>query len=341
MPDPSRASSDLEPIESAAAAWVVRLSEGLKPDEEADLAAWLAADPRHEAALAEFQHGWDRFAPVAAEVTAASATSPGPDATLVSGVFPRRRALRYATIAFAAAAAVALGLNLALRPAPQASTRPPLLPLCEERTLADGSMVELNRGAEITVAFTAGERRVELVRGEAHFTVTKNPVRPFIVTAGGVQVRAVGTAFNVRLDAVAVEVVVTEGSVRVNPPVAAAVGEELPMLHAGDHTAVPLAPVATAALPVVVALAPDALAARLAWQPRLLEFDDVPLSEIVAEFNRRNPARLTIEGTALGALRLTATVRSDNMDGFVRLMESNYGVRVEPRGTAEIVLRRD
>jgi transmembrane sensor len=255
MPDPSRASSDFEPIETAAAAWVVRLAEGLKPDEEADLAAWLAADPRHEAALAEFQRGWDRFAPVAA-------TPPGPNATVVPGVFPRRRALRYAAFAVAAAAAVALGLNLARLPAPHVSTRPPLLPLCDER-------------------------RVELVRGEAHFTVIKNPARPFIVTAGGVQVRAVGTAFNVRLDAVAVEVVVTEGSVRVNPPVTAAVGEELPMLHAGDHTAVPLAPVAAAALPVVVALAPDALAARLAWQPRLLEFDDVPLSEIVAEFKRR------------------------------------------------------
>ena len=52
--------------------------------------------------------------------------------------------------------------------------------------------------------------------GEAYFTVAKNPGRPFVVAAGGVGVRAVGTAFNVRLDSDAVEVLVTEGRVQVS-----------------------------------------------------------------------------------------------------------------------------
>jgi len=149
----------LEPIEAAAAMWVSRLADGLTPDEEADLAAWLAADARHKAVLAEFQRGWDRFAPLTAGMAETSAVGapPSPHPTVVRGVFSRRHALRYATVVFAAAAAIVLGLVVARRPAAPAPDRPPLLPLCEERTLADGSVVELNRGAEIAVVFS-GQR---------------------------------------------------------------------------------------------------------------------------------------------------------------------------------------
>jgi hypothetical protein len=42
----------------------------------------------------------------------------------------------------------------------------------------------------------------------------------------------------------------------------------------------------------------------------------------------------------VGALRLSLSFRSDNMDGFVRLMETQFGLRAERRGDAEIVLRK-
>ena len=60
--------------------------------------------------------------------------------------------------------------------------------------LDDGSVVELNASTHIRVHYSLGERRVELLRGEAHFTVAKNLQRPFRVLADGVAVRAVGTA---------------------------------------------------------------------------------------------------------------------------------------------------
>lgn len=83
------------------------------------------------------------------------------------------------------------------------------------RVLEDGSVVELKDDAELALAFTDGVRRVILRRGEAHFAVAKNPNRPFVVEAGGIEVRAVGTAFAVRHRARAIEVVVTEGRVAV------------------------------------------------------------------------------------------------------------------------------
>ena len=66
------------------------------------------------------------------------------------------------------------------------------------QTLPDGSTVELNSSAEIVLDFTPTMRGVRLVRGEALFMVRKDAGRPFVVTANGVTVRAVGTAFAVR-----------------------------------------------------------------------------------------------------------------------------------------------
>jgi transmembrane sensor len=110
------------------------------------------------------------------------------------------------------------------------------------------------------------------------------------------------------------------------------------VLSVGQSAVIALAEVATP--PRVVALTAAQLAARFAWQPRLLDFTNAPLSEIVRDFNRSNPVRLVVGEPALGALRLSATFRSDNIEGFVRLMESDFGMRAEWRSEREIVLRR-
>ncbi len=89
----------------------------------------------------------------------------------------------------------------------------------EKRVLPDGSVVELKEGASIAVDFNAATRRVALQRGEAYFQVAGNPVRPFVVSAGSIEARAVGTAFTVQLGSSAVEVLVTEGRVAVVTPI--------------------------------------------------------------------------------------------------------------------------
>ncbi len=65
-------------------------------------------------------------------------------------------------------------------------------------TLQDGTGVWLNSRTTITypVVFNKNERRVS-VEGEAFFEVTKNPHKPFIVTSQGVDMKVLGTKFNV------------------------------------------------------------------------------------------------------------------------------------------------
>lgn len=211
-------------------------------------------------------------------------------------------------------------------------------------TLEDGSIVELNRGAVMSVQFTARERRVRLERGEAHFTVTKNAARPFIVAARGMDVFAVGTAFNVRLDHTVVEVLVTEGRVRVSEAPTTTSAEPaprppvVPLLEAGQRAVVSLAPQPEA--PQIATLTAGEIERVLAWQHRMLDFTAAPLSEVVAEFNRRNAVQLIVVDPELAAVRISASFRSDNIEGFVRLVEVGFGARAERRGEGEIRLRK-
>ena len=67
---------------------------------------------------------------------------------------------------------------------------------------------------------------------------------------------------------------------------------------------------------------------------------NIHLLEIVAEFNRRNVVQLVVMDPELASLRVSATLRSDNIHGFVRLLEAGFGTRAEQRGESEILLRR-
>jgi transmembrane sensor len=345
-----RDSRALAAARAEASEWVLRLDRGLTPAEQDAYTQWLAADASHREALAEARWGWDELDRLTGIQDSVHAM---PDPDLLR---PRRRLARILPIwsqAIGLAAAVALAAvvwwpmgepaAVTERAAtPVAPSRAPSYALAapiEERTLEDGTQISLNRGAVLEVEFTPEERRVRLVRGEATFTVAKNPVRPFVVHASGVDVRAVGTAFNVRLDSKSVEVLVTEGKVQVTPP--PAVVEQVsmaPMVEAGHRTVVSLDVAAPA--PQVVAVSPAEVSLALAWQPRLLDFTDEPLHVIVTEFNRRNPVQLVIADPALAALRLTANFRSDNVETFVRLMESDFAMRAEWRGETAILLHR-
>jgi transmembrane sensor len=252
------------------------------------------------------------------------------------------------------AAAAAAALSIATYHFGTLSAPQPLGPAT--RVLADGTVVELNDAAIIVADYTATERRVRLERGEAHFTVTKDAARPFTVTAAGVAVRAVGTAFNVRLADSAVEVLVTEGQVRLQPP-PAQIAPGVPahtataplstpsasptperLLAARQRAVVGTTP--SAAAPEIATLTPGEIARVLAWQHRLLNFTATPLGDIVAAYNRRNATQLVLADPGLAALRVNASLRSDNVIGFVKLLETGFGVRAERRGENEILLSR-
>jgi transmembrane sensor len=84
--------------------------------------------------------------------------------------------------------------------------------------LADGTHVWLNSGSSLTypVAFTGKERRVQ-ISGEAYFEVAHNASKPFYVAKNDLEVRVLGTHFNVNAydDEKDIKVTLLEGSVKV------------------------------------------------------------------------------------------------------------------------------
>ena len=67
-------------------------------------------------------------------------------------------------------------------------------------TLSDGTRVMLNANStlEYPASFDDAEVREVSLKGEAHFEVTKNPHRPFVVKAGEMQTQVLGTVFDVK-----------------------------------------------------------------------------------------------------------------------------------------------
>ena len=210
-----------------------------------------------------------------------------------------------------------------------------------QETLTDGTVVELRDGAKLTIAFTADLRRVRLEHGEAHFQVAKNPARPFVVDAGGVDVRAVGTAFSVQVGAAEVEVIVTEGQVAVEKPAVGMASESVARLHsiasvaAGNRIVVERA---SPAEPVpVVAITPAEIVERLAWRVPRLELSGTPLAQAVAFFNQHSAIGLVLATPDLGKLQLSGSVRADNVEPLLSLLHTEFGIEADRR-PGEILL---
>jgi transmembrane sensor len=314
----------------------VRRDRDLSAAESIEYELWLAADPRHAAAMQRTSAAWsllDRIPESAAAPILAAAT--------------RRRSFWRRTVTFgslAAAAALAVGLFVWSRPLPAeadpALSTPALSATTTPRlvTLSDGTVVQLNTGGEVSERFTAATRHVTLTRGEAHFAVTKNPARPFVVQAGSLQVRAVGTAFNINLQSSAVDVIVTEGRVQLTTGTT-----DAPALDAGERATLRQAPAASpAAEPVLVVARLDAaaIAQTLAWREPLLRLGGATLAELAAEFERATGRRLVLADPALADLRFGGRFRADDIDGFTHLLATTLDLDVERAADGTIVLRK-
>ena len=338
-------------LRATAAQWTIRRDRGLSGTESIDYELWLAADPRHAAAMQRSAATWsrlDRIPESAAAPVLATAT--------------RRRSFWRRPVVLASLAAAAALALVAVRftrssalPSPDLAATTANAPASAPRqlTLSDGTVVQLNTGGEVLEQFTAAERRVHLVRGEAHFAVTKNPARPFVVRAGNVDVRAVGTAFNVHLQSAAVDVLVTEGVVQLNRPSAqvpvvtiAAPPDNLPRLNANERAVVSLAPTsptspASLAPAIVVTTAtPDDIARTLAWQAPLLRLGGSTLAELVLEFQRRSGQRVILADPALASLRVGGRFRADDLAGFTQALATTLDLEVDQADDGTLVLRK-
>lgn len=209
-------------------------------------------------------------------------------------------------------------------------------------TLDDGSVIELNARSRLKVHFTDHERTVDLIQGQALFTVSKDPSRPFVVRSDGTTVRAVGTEFDVYRRASGTRVTVLEGTVAVSarnsiplsgdggrrPGAGPQDAASLVMVKAAQQITVTTTGTAT---PIQSAN----LVATTAWTQRRLIFDSAPLSEVVEEFNRYNRRPLVISDPAVASVTVVGVFSSTDPSSLIRFLESQPGIEVV-KGASEI-----
>jgi transmembrane sensor len=307
-------------IEEEAAKWLVQLESQGSPERWAALDAWLNANPRHRAAFLRLSVAWTR----SDNLRRLRPLEPHVDPDLLSRTARRRRErpgwLRPGWVLGATAAAigfVALGLSLWNRSETRDSDiyASQIDEPAKEIILQDGSSVVLNTDSEVSVKFTPSHRQVKLLRGEALFKVTHNAERPFDVVAGRATVRAVGTAFSVRvLDRSSVDVFVTDGRVALNPPTGGTLdkGEAARLVGATVHR---------------LQVESDDMDRNLSWIEGQLVFDGESLAEAVSQFNRYNAQRMVIPDSALGERRVVGTYDAFNPELFIRIIGPTVGVR--------------
>lgn len=204
-------------------------------------------------------------------------------------------------------------------------------------TLPDGSALTLNTETDLDVVFDGRRRTVEVLRGQAFFNVAKDASRPFVVVAGGKQIVAVGTAFDVRLDQGRVEVQLVEGHVVVenaepagsaSPPAR----ESTESVHLNPGEAL------VATDQQIVRTAAEDQQRLLKWRDGLIEFDNTSLADAVAEFNRYSAQTISIEDAKIAALPISGVFRTNSQRKFLEAVTSLHPVTIEYRGTDRFAL---
>ena len=193
--------------------------------------------------------------------------------------------------------------------------------------LPDGSTIELNTDTLVEVDFSAGQRSLRLVRGEAVFEVAHDDSRPFVVHAGSERITALGTIFSVRRTGEEMVVALIEGSVEVEKSASGMVDQPVPgiRLTPGQQ-----ARSANAASQFQVSRVNVDRA--LSWRTGRLMFDNERLADAIEEVNRYSTRKLVLADPALAELRVSGAFTTGSAEKFAAAISVALPVAVEPRG---------
>ena len=208
-------------------------------------------------------------------------------------------------------------------------------------SLPDGSHVRLGAKSQLFVNFTSQARYVVLEGGEAFFNVAKDKERPFLVQAGEVTVRAVGTEFNVRRVMDKTIVAVTEGVVEVRQSLrpddrkprqaASRSASKAIRVVAGEQVSIDPA----AAVVSVKQIDSEAV---IGWQEGRLEFVDEPLGMVIETINRYSHREIVITDKAVSELHFSGTVSREHIDEWLFALSEVFPVDVRRVGNETVLI---
>jgi transmembrane sensor len=312
-----------DPLALAAATWFSRRGN-LDAQQQAEFAAWLAADARHAQAYAQLKETHRAARRIPAHVAARWTVPPASPAPVSA---PRRHWLR--ALPYAAAAMLLLGVGAGGYQWWQQPTFSQSYATARGQRLAvslpDGSKLQLDTATQLHVTVYRQRREVRLAHGEALFQVQAKQGQPFDVLSGPVTVTVVGTQFAVRNTLAQdgqLRVAVQHGHVRV-----AGARQDQVDLTAGEGVTAD----AGGRLSAVASLAPGSVAP---WRDGRITFDNVPLGAALAEFERYGDTGLAVRDPAVARLRIGGSFSLTQLDRFAAALPQLLPVQLVHSGSA-------
>ena len=316
-----------------ASGWLLQLEEN--PDDSAirrSHEAWLSESTLHRTAWEQVTRTWTMFdavqpapgaklwgdlPPPAAPRRAGGARMPAPRPAHRAA--SRKRIYRRTAAALVGVAAVFLAIMIAptLIIALQSDHRTAAGRI-ERITMDDGSIVDLGGQSAMAADIDADHRHVRLLAGEAFFDVVRDPRRPFVVDARGVEVRVLGTEFDVLVTSETTTVALLSGSVEAVPAT-------------GDQGTIELMPGQKAVIDHVTgesrieAVSPEDIGA---WRDGMVFLSGVTLAEAAEIIQRYHTAWITIPDNAFARRRVSGLIDLRDPDRALAGLVAPLGGRI-------------
>ena len=362
---------DHDTIQAEAREWLIRLDRDDPPSkaEVSALRQWADQSRAHHSELVRISQLWND-ANILNELS-----TPVYDRATVTwrDLIGKLYAACSPTTKWAAAAAsavLAVALSISLLPPPITHTNGLYITAIgevQEQRLVDGSVLQLNTDSQVQVSYNEGVRKIRLLKGEAHFEVTSDPQWPFQVYAGDGMVKAVGTAFSVRLNPEQVNVIVSEGIVDIASvaPIANSdpsqansnnsqansdnsqanskpTEQKLASLAMGQTTNIPSiyqSPNQTAAPQVIKTIPTQELERKLAWRTGYLVLAGDPLSQVINEISRYTPISIQMANPEMADIRVGGRFKVGELDAMLEVLETSFGLQISYLDDHRIQLR--
>lgn len=206
-------------------------------------------------------------------------------------------------------------------------------------TLEDNSVIRLNTRTVLRVKYDDQKRLVILEKGQATFSVAKNPDRPFVVSAGMGQVTALGTEFDIHKTNEGLYISLIEGKVQVRHRDASKIaakdtdGKFAVIMEADNMHAVytTLTPQGISEIEIR-----DSVHVT-AWQQRKIVFQDKSLSYVIKELNRYSARPIVLKDISRKDELITAVVPT-NISAALVLIKKHFNLVQATENKDEIIL---
>jgi len=307
------------------------------PEDIIELEQWVKADPANAALFTEFQKTWRTVEQTRIAFSVdidrewnnlASKLGIGEDDRIQSKIVHRKSKILYYALRIAAISLLLLIPAFFLYRNFNGPSEQQLASGKEisTHTLPDGTRVTLYANATLTYPsrFDGPFRKVAL-KGEGWFEVAHNKKQPFVIAAGNVRIRVVGTTFSVNTQTIqdTREIILTSGMVRVyyenNPQKMALLlpGEKAELSGNGEE----------------ITKTANEDVNFLAWKTRHLVFNNTPLSEVAEVLTKVYLTRIRVYDDQIKDCRITATFDKQSLESVLNVLKATLDLRVHYNGT--------